>query len=320
MNVLYIGKYPPIEGGTAAAAYWRIKKLRRFGINFEVITCFSLNDEYVIKPFVPRQHLHLINEKTAWHIPYSQLYSERLISEGLKLSEQINFDLIEGCYLFPYGFGAYVIAKILNKPLIIRHAGSDLYRLSKTGDFNGLMLDMINSAKLIVTYKECVKRWSALGAHSNLYITSRYVPDPSVFFSEGSHLDAVFLGKITDRWNRSQFDYYHSKLKKAGDISCIKVYSSERAIKEFENYFNDKGYNVIGNPFVMPSKVPEILKSAKYLLISEPPKEIPECSNCLVEGLMSGCSIIRSDKNFKYIPEMNFEKYLREQLEIYERV
>ena len=319
MKVLYIGKYPPIEGGTASAAYWRIEKLRQFGIDFEIITCFSIDDEYVIRPFVPKPHLYLIDEKPAWHIPYSQLYSERLISKGLKLSEQMNFDLVEACYLFPFGFAAYIVAKILNKPLILRHAGSDLYRLSKTGDFDYLLSEMINFAKIIVTYSECVKKWNYWGASLNLYFTSSYVPDPSVFVFGDNRANAVFLGKITDKWNRNQFEYYHSTLKKDGDVSCIRVYSSERAIKEFEDYFNDRGYRVIGNPFVMPSRVPEILKNAKYLLVSETPKEIPECSNCFMEGMMSSCSIICSDKNFQCVSEMNFEKYLREQLEIYER-
>ena len=145
MNVLYIGKYPPMEGGTATAAYWRIKELRQRGISFEVLTCLPMSKDYVIEDFTDEENLHIVKEKLPWHIPYSQLYAEQLISSSIKLFELKNFDVIEGCYLFPYGFAAYVVSELFNRPLILRHAGSDLCRLVKGSSLSSLLTKMLNA-------------------------------------------------------------------------------------------------------------------------------------------------------------------------------
>lgn len=320
MNVLYIGKYPPMEGGTSAAAYWRIKELRRRGISFEVLTCISTTDDYTIEQFDGEDQLHLIKDKVPWHIPYSQLYSERLISAAIELLEHRPFDAIEGCYLFPYGFAAYVAAELFHLPLILRHAGSDLYRLSKGSNFKSLLSRMSNAAYILVTYEECIDNWIKLGASSNLYVASRYVPNPAVFKAEGNHTETVFLGKVTERWERRQFDYYYAFLVKHDYHGKIQIYSNEYTIDEFARYFQARGYEVVGHPFVMPNKVPQILQDTKYLLISTAPDGIPESSNCIREALSAGCvPVYIGTVDAKLNAKPDYEGYIREQLRIYAR-
>ena len=305
MNVLYIGKYPPIEGGTATAAYWRIKELRQRGIFFEVLTCLPINKDYVIKGFSDEENLHIVREKLPWHIPYSQLYAEQLISLSIKLFELKSFDAVEGCYLFPYGFSAYIVSNLFNRPLILRHAGSDLYRLATS---------------VLVTYKECLKTWSDFDVEPKLQVTSRYTPNPVIFKSEGEHTQTTFLGKITEKWNRRQFDYYYNFLMQNNYCGIIRVYSNRYTVEEFSRYFQSKGYSVIGNSFVTPDKVPQILQDTKYLLISEIPNSIEESSNCFVEAISAGCVPVCADKRLKLHINLDFRNYINEQLNIYEGI
>ena len=320
MNVLYIGKYPPIEGGTATAAYWRIKELRQRGIFFEVLTCLPINKDYVIKGFSDEENLHIVREKLPWHIPYSQLYAEQLISLSIKLFELKSFDAVEGCYLFPYGFAAYIVSKLFNRPLILRHAGSDLYRLAKGSALTAVLTKMLDAASVLVTYKECLKTWSDFDVEPKLQVTSRYTPNPVIFKSEGEHTQTTFLGKITEKWNRRQFDYYYNFLMQNNYCGIIRVYSNRYTVEEFSRYFQSKGYSVIGNSFVTPDKVPQILQDTKYLLISEIPNSIEESSNCFVEAISAGCVPVCADKRLKLHINLDFRNYINEQLNIYEGI
>ena len=63
MNILFIGKYPPIEGGTASTAYWRHKGLLKYGINFEIITCILNDSDYCIPKYNCNKNVHVLFER-----------------------------------------------------------------------------------------------------------------------------------------------------------------------------------------------------------------------------------------------------------------
>lgn len=63
MNVLYIGKYPPIEGGTASAAYWRMEALAKQGISFQVVTCITDDSDYRIGDAPYSETVHVLHKK-----------------------------------------------------------------------------------------------------------------------------------------------------------------------------------------------------------------------------------------------------------------
>ena len=320
MNVLYIDKYPPIEGGTASAAYWRVEALEKQGISFQVVTCITDDNDYRIDNTPYSETVHVLRKKMPWHIPYSQLYAEQLIAKALDIAATVDFDIIEGCYLFPYGFAAYVVAEVLSKPFFLRHAGSDLYRLTGSGSLDPLMRKMAKKAALIVTYPDCMARWHSLGITSKLYLSSRYIPNPAYFTSNGYHRDATFLGKITPKWDRAQFDYYNQYLKNAGYEGHIHVYADLTTVDHFTAYFQDKGYKIIGHPFVMPERVPSILRNTKYLLLSSIPEGIPEESNLFLEGMMSRCTPVCIQKLPVSPQHTDYQGYLQSQLNIYNAV
>lgn len=317
MNVLFIGKYPPIQGGTATAAYWRHNELKMRGVHFEVITTISPGSEYCIDYNFTNEHLHLLFDKTPWHIPYSQLFSEQLVSKALELASNQSFDLVEGNYLLPYGFAAYVVSKIINKPLILRHAGSDLYRVTNNKMFLALLKEMALHARLIITNYESKEVWKKICSNVNLVISNRYVPNPKVFSSNGNHIHATFIGKVTDKWDRAQMPFFHNYLLHENYEGKIRVYSNDSTISVFNDYFVDKGYEVEGKHFVIPDKIPEILRDTKYILVSKIPNGIPEESNIYLEGLASGCIPVCMDSKNISEMDMDYAKYIHSQYEIY---
>lgn len=316
MNILFIGKYPPVEGGTATAAYWRHKELKKYNIEFEVITCILNESEYFIPNSDIDEKVHVISDRIPWHIPYSQLYAEQLISQALAIAEKREFDAVEGSYLFPYGFAAYVVAKILDKPLILRHAGSDLNRIISTQQLDIILKKMTSEAKIIVTYRDCEHTWHELNPNAKLFFAERYVPNPTFFNSSGKHCNAVFFGKITEKWNRKQFDYYVSKLKDCGYVGVIDIYSNDYTVDAFKAYFEEHGFKISQHTFVMPQDVPNILREAQYVLLSEIPSGIPEESNLFSEAVMCGCKVLCSNEH--YMPQITYGEYIKQQINIYE--
>ena len=155
---------------------------------------------------------------------------------------------------------------------------------------------------------------------SKLQVTLRYTPNPAIFQSEGKHIETTFLGKITEKWNRRQFDYYYDFLMEHMYCGAIKVYSNSYTVEEFLRYFQSKGYDVIGNSFVSPDRVPRILQDTKYLLVSETPNGVQESSNCFAEAISAGCVPVCADKNVKSAVNLDFESYISEQLNIYKGV
>lgn len=316
MNILFIGKYPPIEGGTSSAAYWRHNELKKHNIEFEVVTCISNESEYFIPCNCINGKVHVISERIPWHIPYSQLYAEQLISKSLAVAGNSEFDAVEGSYLFPYGFAAYVVAKILDKPLILRHAGSDLHRIISMHQLDNILMKMSEEASVIVTYKDCEDTWKELNPNAKLFLSERYVPNPSAFYPGGNSQNAVFLGKITEKWNRKQFDYFASKLKKCEYEGAISVYSNEYTVCAFMDYFEKYGFTISQHSFVVPQDVPNILRDAKYVLLSEVPSGIPEESNLFSEATMCGCKVICLNEHS--MPQIAYDEYIKQQINIYE--
>lgn len=317
MNLLYIGKYPPLEGGTSVSSYWRMQEYASHGICTKIVTAYR-RDECCL-PMDEKDTATVICSKMDWHIPYTQLFAERLISSALALSKTFKVDIIEGNYFFPYGYAAYVVSLLLDRPLILRHAGSDLFRLGRNVELSELFRKMLKSAKKIVTYEDCRNIWSKMGvANNNLFFSKRYVPNPKYFHPDIKNGNAVMLGKITDKWDRSQVEYYVSELKKRYFQGTLKIYSSSKRRSEIKQYFSKNGIDTSINDFLAPKEVCKVLAQASFALVSEIPPNIIEQSNISLEAAACQCSVIqRGMKKLVGNIEQEYEDYLANQFEIY---
>jgi glycosyltransferase involved in cell wall biosynthesis len=150
VNILVIGKYPPIEGGVSAYTFWLTRSLADQGHSVYVITNASEGE-------VSLSQMHY-GADSSWlganggpgnlqvfqttplrpnsFIPFAQPYGTKLFGLSISVLEQHHCDVILSWYFEPYGFVAALVGLAKHRPTIIRRAGSDLGRLSVHPDLN----------------------------------------------------------------------------------------------------------------------------------------------------------------------------------------
>jgi len=136
MNILFIGKLPPIQGGVSTSSMWSVLDICEAGHSVYYLTNSTISDSNYTafdipgeKPFFAHPNLKVIemeeipsNSYRPWANPFYSLFmgcAHRLISEH-------QIDCIIGWYYEPYGSVAATIGKLYNIPSVLRHAGSDL--------------------------------------------------------------------------------------------------------------------------------------------------------------------------------------------------
>lgn len=186
MKILFITKYPPIEGGVSSRNYWLAKALGERGHEVYFLTNslqveevyqekMDLADASVRKKFIPPNvFLYSLKKDPPYHIPYSKLYLSRLVNLGLKIIAERKPDVIFAHYLEPYAAAGFILKKITGLPLAIKHAGSDILRLLPDEDFKYFLAKVISEADLFFSSESLLPMFNNLGATIKKI---RYMPD-----------------------------------------------------------------------------------------------------------------------------------------------
>lgn len=168
MRICFFSKYPPIEGGVSSGTYWLAKGLGEAGHEVHIVTNslgveeryrekMDFKDHETLKKYQPKNvFVHSIDEKSPVHIPYSPEYLTRLINLGLKVIRDYDCDVIDSYYFLPYGLAAMFVKMLTGKPLVVRHAGSDLVLINNE-NFNTIFLELFKNADFIVSNEDYVK-------------------------------------------------------------------------------------------------------------------------------------------------------------------
>src|SRR3989344_2362925 len=170
MQILIVGKYPPIQGGVAAHTYWLARGLGETGHRVSVVTNANRVEEMYRIPlnledakeqvaYEPENvSVFSLSEKAPRHAPYSESFVTRLVNLGLRAIEKNGADVIYAHYLEPYGVAALMLKELTGLPLVVRHAGSDIYRLFKHADYSYVLGRVLKNADI------------ALMSHSLFYV------------------------------------------------------------------------------------------------------------------------------------------------------
>jgi glycosyltransferase involved in cell wall biosynthesis len=148
MQLVILGKFPPIQGGVSSQTYWTAVDLTRRGHEVHVITnggevelgfrqfFFGSDSRHLADVGLSgRLHVHTTTPLRAHaFVPWSNPFGSKLLGLALSVIEEYGCDLVFGWYFEPYGVVAAQVAQLCNKPLVIRHAGSDLGRLATHPD------------------------------------------------------------------------------------------------------------------------------------------------------------------------------------------
>ncbi len=291
-KVLLIGKYPPMQGGIAAKTFWLYKKLAQTGFTFRIVTIEPENY------FVPVKKddikvFSIDSTSVPWHIPDSNLYFERLLSKCFDALEDFTPDIIETNYLWPFCSVAFFISQKLNKPLLIRHAGSDILKFYTNNEFRSIIKRYFEQAALIVTNNTCREIVSDLcNDKTKIRLLDRYVPNPDYFHDLKSQkqYDILFAGKINYHWKLKGIDHLleHIKTNKLHALFlCDGNY-----IKDVFSLIHDQKLenNIEIEKFMHPSELPGIINRCKSVWCWDEEGSIDDFSNIIWEACY--CNVV----------------------------
>ena len=268
MKILLIGKYPPMQGGISSKTYWLFRELKKRGFDFRVITV-EATDYSVSGCDLNKLNTTVIKtKKTPWHIPESKLLGDLIFYKALKAAEAFGPHLIETNYLWPFCMPAVLAANILKKPLVMRHAGSDIQKFRHDTEFLDIMKVYFEKATLIATNRTAKTLIEKLCDNTGkVCCLRRYIPNPEIFKPEPveKNIDILFAGKINYFWNLKGIKFLIDLIKSRKLRSLFVIggkYKSEivKLIKQTET-----GNYIEVRDFVPPEMMPSIYNSCKFV-------------------------------------------------------
>ena len=172
MNVCFITKYPPIQGGVSTQCYWAARGLAERGHVVRVVTnanevedVFRIDitqeDLAIDGPYQPRftasggrvevDSTERPDRSKIYYIPLGNPSVSRLASRALKAVDEAGCKVIFSQYLEPYGLVASIVGAWTGTPFVFKHAGSDLYRLMSVPDLQPCYREVLRRANRIIT-------------------------------------------------------------------------------------------------------------------------------------------------------------------------
>jgi glycosyltransferase involved in cell wall biosynthesis len=195
MRICAIVKYPPIQGGVAAQTYWMCQALAAAGHEVFVVTnADEVEPEYRIRFFgddedrlqarfpdggsVRVRSAHEWDARQYAHVPAGNPAAAKLAAMATEVVREHDCDVIVAFYLEPYGVAANLASAWTGRPFVVRHAGSDRYRLMTHPDLG-------------LAYKEVLRAASGvLSAGTDL--SGFGIPAERVLTAPGSYTPALF--------------------------------------------------------------------------------------------------------------------------------
>ena len=295
MKILLIGKYPPMQGGISSKTFWLFRELEKRGFDHRVVTVETA--DYAIKGYdFNRSKTTVIKiKKIPWHIPESELIADRIFHKAMKTAEVFEPDLIETNYLWPFCMPASLVANILGKPLMIRHAGSDIQKFSHDTDFMGTMKAYFDKAAIVITNRTVKTLIEKLCDNTEkVHCLKRYVPDPEIFRSEptAKNFDILFAGKINYRWNLKGINHLLGLIKRQKLRSLFVMGGKYK--NEIINLLEQTGTEnyIEVRDFTQPEMMPSIYNTCKYVWCWEEKGGVEDFSNIIWEALFCSTQCI----------------------------
>ena len=299
MKITYISKWPPIQGGTCSQAYWTANGLAKRGVKVNVVTnAWEVESNYRVKidfadidKYYPK-NMKLFSthdfEKIRY-VPYSNPYVAEVANLAIEVTEAYDTDLIFGWYMLPYVIAGYITKTIENRPLIARHAGSDMNRLIGSAFLRKIFTEVLKKTDRIITSESRYPTFESLGVKSDKLTTIPYMNvDTDMFTPRGKKFDLskygekflgkpilLYTGKI--EYPKGIFHLIDALGKVKEDFTLLIITSKNYRSRIIDSLRHNKIENkTIILDFVAPWKVPEIMRAADYVVCGEFDYPIPE--------------------------------------------
>lgn len=299
LSVCMISKFPPVQGGISAAVYWLARGLAEAGINVHIVTnsnCvekdYRIATENILLPEGIR--IHQVERDTPWHIPYSELYLDKLVDKALAVFHEYPINLIDTWYLVPYGVAGYLVHAINGAPYIVRHGGSDLAKFWRAGRFQNLFSLMFAQAAAVVSDN---KEFAGTGLER--LDLPRYVPDERYFHPAprlNRPITCAYVGKINYHWQHKGLDRVVKLLASLLDGVEVIFLAQGRGKKDFIESCHPSGIRFMD--FIPPWEMPAFLQGIDYLIYFTGANPLPDFPNIVLEALATGVKILTDNPAF----------------------
>lgn len=321
MNILFITKYPPIEGGTATRAYWLIQGLARLGHKIFVVTnACDVESDYRIdirtneRKYLAGKRIVLINvdsSKVPHYIPRVRPDIALLANAAIQLTLKNKIDIICSWYLLPYGVAGMLVSKLTGIPHIVKHAGSDLGRLLQCFPLRNILFEVIKQADLIITTAERKKGFLLSGIKpEKIHTDANHTCAFREYFNRHpkkfkiSALNEIpsnapviaYFGKIAK--SKGLFELIAS-LAKIKDIPFYLLIVSSTKHEEFESVIRKspirKKIRII--PFCPPWQMPFLIRRARCVVNPERDFPVKRHVSVLINEVMASerCIILSNE-------------------------
>ena len=313
-----VSKFPPIEGGISAKTYWLACGFAEAGMEVHVVTnAMCVENDYRIRScendfhLPPGVEIDNVQVDTPWHIPYSELYLEKLLDKALSVCRAFNIEVIDSHYLIPYGVTAYLASQITKIPYIIRHGGSDVAKFWDRGFLGELLHQTLTGAATLITEKP-----ELAPMNTRTIRLPQYVPDEHLFkpvAKNGRHARYAYIGKINYHWEHKSLDRMLSLWNKVSSKEPLAELVFLCQGKGKEDFIKKREpQNIKFVDFISPWEMPGFLQDIDYLFYLVDNNPISDFSNLVVEAVACGVKIITDNiRVFDcYKPFFDPSKYL----------
>ena len=295
MNILIIGKYPPIQGGVSSQTYWLAKGLGEKGHRVYVVSnCWEVEQTFredlkdddlsLLEP----KNVHLFSTTPGFRsaIPYSRSYESRLMSMALDVIQEHDIQIIYSHYLLPYGVAALMAKKITGIPWVVQHAGSDIGRLIFHSQLKSIFLECFRNADRTIGYANTRQRFIENGLSLGPIVNVRRAIDISTFHPSAAPFDFspygipkgssifTYFGKISRLKKTDEFLEAAAAIKEE-DFSLVFVTESGKNLEELKKKAQvlGMGEKCVFLPFQPPWKIPGIMKASTCIVCPESDEE-----------------------------------------------
>ena len=299
--IVYISKYPPLEGGIASKTYWLANALARSGHTIHVVTDAVAVDTHLTistaghPPVPPGVFIHRVDQIIPWHIPNDSHREISLLDKALEVAADNKPDLIVGGYLVPYGVVASHLGRMTGIPFVLMHGGSDIQKFLLKGVWPNILPQIIAEAAMVVTdsdNQEHIQRFN-----TNIWKLPPYIPDPSVFSRrirvESDQITLAVIGKANYHWPHKGWQRIIDIWRPLPERFRFVVVSQGIGIKNFKAAMPKALEERIDwLSFVPPWHMPELLHTFDGLLYFQGQLPFPMYSNTVLEALACGIPLL----------------------------
>ena len=301
MNICFLAKYPPIQGGVSTSNYWLAKALGGLGHKIFIVTnAEECEPEYREEIFPKDAHFlepknvkvfytYLLNRR---FIPYYNPFIAKLAGLAIDVVKKEKIDVLYSNYLMPYGIAASLVRGATGVPLFLDHAGSDITNLFDEPLLQPAFVETFKSADLVVNSYQVRERLVNPGHISedklSPFITKMFYA--GVLAANFSPRTKPYnLSKCFSKMNKPVFTYFGkiSPLKKTfafikaasllpeGSFYLLFVVERGRMHIQLKNQLRKYGllnYTCI-LPFQPPWRIPSLINASTCIVAPESEEE-----------------------------------------------